>query len=310
MDHNKALILGGGSIKGGWQVGAIKACLEYGFMPNIIGGISVGSLNGTWIANEVGKQKVENSADIVKWDKVAEGLVDFWLNNIKKPEDIAIKRKIIPLLWSILRKKFNGVSNTKPLQKLIYGTVKQDFLTSSGIDLYVGAVNVAGGEITYARPELLYFLEYVLASSAIPFMMPVSKIGKQPYLDGGLRDSAPLGVAIHKGAEEIICIGCHPERTGSAEINTGNAIELAERIMEIISNNNLNNDIKKAQLYNNLLASGYSGKEVHGKKLIKLTIIRPDGPIGVKINSFCTDDIKEMILSGYQTAKRILTESA
>ena len=306
----RALILGGGSIKGGWQIGAIKACFEHGFFPEIIGGISVGSLNGTWITNEVGRQSKENPVADIDWDKVSKGLIKFWLYNIKEPDDIAIKRKAIPLLWSILRKKFNGASDTKPLKKIIYNTIKHDFLASSGIDLYVGAVNIADGKIIYAKPEYPDFLEYVLASSAIPFMMPTSKIGKQPYLDGGLRDSAPLGVAIKAGAEEIICIGCNPEETGSVEINTGSVAELADRTMEIISNNNLNNDIKKARLYNNLISSGYSGREVHNKKLIKLIVIRPDVSINVKVSNFDAHDIQEMITSGYQTAKRILTEQA
>lgn len=52
----KALVLGGGSMKGAYQVGCIKAILENGFEPDMIYGISVGALNATFLVNESGKK--------------------------------------------------------------------------------------------------------------------------------------------------------------------------------------------------------------------------------------------------------------
>lgn len=302
----RALVLGGGSIKGGWQVGAIKAVCCHGYTPEIICGISVGSVNGVYIANEAGKYRSNN--EIVDWSKIGYDLEDFWLEKIINPECIAIKRNTISLIWSILRKKFNGITDNEPLRKLIKDTTDFDFLYSSGISLFVGTVNVADGKIYYAKPSFPDFLDYVLASTAIPFMMPVSHLGKRPFLDGGLRDSAPLKIAIDAGATEIICIGCHPKEAGSVEINTGNVVELSDRIMNIVSNNNLNSDIEEATLINQLLDEGNSGKYLNGKKKIKLTIIRPDLPIDVNVSNFNSEDIEKMISSGYETARDILDE--
>ena len=47
----KFLVLGGGSIKGAWQAGAIRAVLESGYQPDFITGISVGSINGPFLVN-------------------------------------------------------------------------------------------------------------------------------------------------------------------------------------------------------------------------------------------------------------------
>jgi predicted acylesterase/phospholipase RssA len=47
MNTKKALVLSGGSVKGAFQAGALKAVFETGYAPEIITGISVGSLNGT-----------------------------------------------------------------------------------------------------------------------------------------------------------------------------------------------------------------------------------------------------------------------
>ncbi len=41
----RALVLGGGAIKGAYQAGAIKVLLNKGFAPDHLYGISVGSLN-------------------------------------------------------------------------------------------------------------------------------------------------------------------------------------------------------------------------------------------------------------------------
>lgn len=302
----RALVLGGGSIKGAWQIGAVKAVVEKKFIPDIMSGISVGALNSTLITNHIGKQIKESGS--IDLEDLALYVVNFWLDNIKKPEDVAIQRRIIPLLWSILRKKFNGASDTKPLKKLIQTEIKDDFLAASGINLQVGAVNMVDGRIIYAKPEYPDFLEYVLASSAIPFTMPVSRIGDQPYLDGGLRDSAPIGAAIKEGAEEIIVIGCHPQEVGSTAVNTGNVVELADKVMDIVSNNNLNNDIRKAELYNRMISSGYTGKETRNKKFVHMTVIRPDVPININVSDFDSNDIQDMIVSGYRTAVRILDD--
>jgi len=51
----KALVLGGGSIKGSFQAGAIDALLKAGFKPFKIFGVSVGSLNGVFLADRAGR---------------------------------------------------------------------------------------------------------------------------------------------------------------------------------------------------------------------------------------------------------------
>ncbi len=59
----KALVLGGGSLKGAWQVGVIHAILDTGFRPEMIYGISAGALNGSFMVNEASKQVIENGGN-------------------------------------------------------------------------------------------------------------------------------------------------------------------------------------------------------------------------------------------------------
>jgi NTE family protein len=56
---------------------------------------------------------------------------------------------------------------------------------------------------------------HVLASTAIPLILPARRIGKHFYCDGGLRFNTPLAPVIRAGAEKIIVISTtHRERPG------------------------------------------------------------------------------------------------
>ena len=298
---NQALILGGGSVKGCYEAGVVRAILESGYTPKIISGISVGSLNGAYMVNAKGLKN--------NWERVGEMLWDFWLEKIKCPEDVAVKRKTIPLAWSLLLKKFNGFSDTYPIDNLIRKTVSIETMRRSGVDFSVGAVNLNGGNIVYAENYMTHFIDYVLASKAIPFAMPVQKIGLQTYVDGGLIDSAPVGQAIKKEATEIIVVGTNPKQMSNTEVDSGNVIQYADRLVDIIINNTLNNDIKVAQLINEACPADGSPKPdepFKGKRRVPITVIRPDQDLTIDLTGFNTSDIHRLLTIGYGQGKNIL----
>jgi len=298
--EKKALILGGGSILGGFEAGEICAVLENGYSPSIVAGISVGSCNGAYIVNA----KANN-----QWHEIGKMLWNFWVKNIRAPNDVVKKRKVLSLGWSIYRKKFNGLTDTAPIDTLIEKMIDMDNIRNSGVDFSVGTVNINDANIMYAQPHSPNFKEYVKASKAIPIVMPCVGIGFQTFVDGGLVDSAPIGEAIKKGATEIIVCTPHPEKLGGAEINTGDILELTDRVVSIMLNNTLNNDIKLAQLINQLCPADGSAKPdepYKGKRRIPITVIRPDNLISISLSKFTKDDVRMMLETGYATAKNIL----
>ena len=111
-------------------------------------------------------------------------------------------------------------------------------------------------KIIYADPSMPNYKDYIMSSSAIPFMMPVELIGQHKYLDGGLIDSAPIGEAIKMGAEKIIVFANHPKKVAYRSINHNNPLVLADRLMEIIVNNTLKGDLEEAFLINELIKDG------------------------------------------------------
>lgn len=50
-------------------------------------------------------------------------------------------------------------------------------------------------------------VEHLLASSAIPFIFPATRINREYFGDGSMRQVAPLSPAIHLGAERLLVVG-------------------------------------------------------------------------------------------------------
>ncbi|KPM47487.1 patatin-like phospholipase family protein [Jiulongibacter sediminis] len=296
----RALVLGGGSLKGAWQAGAVQAVLETGFQPEMIYGISAGALNSSFIANEAGKQHVSHGA--IDWELVNKKLISFWVENITKPSDIGILKSRWMLGIETILSRFDGLLDTNPLHEKLKHHIDLTNLRRSPVKLKVGAVNVNTGQMHYADPMEQHFLDYLRASSSLPIIMPAIQIGgdhRQAFLDGGLREVVPLKKAIEDGATEIYAIATHPKHRKLEPINYRSFFSLIERIKDISVNQFENNDIDWAENYNENLMS-IAGFSLNKK--ISLKIIRPMEPINIKLTSFTSEEIREVIKEGYQYA--------
>ena len=298
----RALVLSGGSIKGAFQAGAIQQILNEGFQPDIIHGISVGSLNGSFLVNETGKQN--NNYD---WKIIGNTLIEFWENNINKPSALMKKKSFFRLAKDLLFNKFDGIISNDPLKKLVHRILSIDNLRKSKIDFTAGAVNMITGNLKHFDQYSPSLIDGVIASTTIPIMMPISHIGGLPFYDGGLRDVAPLKSVIEKGAEEIVIILCQSEQLTKKNFNTGKLMHLVSRIMDIVVNETVNNDIARMEDINCQVPkkSNIIKRGIHkGKKKIKFRIIRPEKELIVKIDKFNKNDIERMIEQGRIAAKQ------
>jgi NTE family protein len=296
----KALVLGGGSLKGAWQAGAVQAVLETGFKPDMVYGISAGALNAAFIVYEAGRQHVSEGK--INWDIVNKELIRFWIENITKPDDIGILKSKFALGIDTILSRFDGLLDTNPLHEKIRSHLDLTTLRRSPIALKVGAVNVNTGKMHYADPMEQHFLDYLRASSSLPIIMPAIQIGgdhRQAYLDGGLREVVPIKKAIEDGATEIYAVATHPKHRELEPINYRSFFSLIERIKDISVNQFENNDLDWAENYNESLVS-IAGFTLNKK--ISLKIIRPIDPIQIDLTAFDSNDIKEVIKQGYQFA--------
>jgi len=293
----KALVLGGGSMKGAFQVGAIQSVLENGFEPDMIYGISVGALNSTFLVNEAERQRAETGQ--VNWELVSRRLLEFWIKNITHPQDISTLRSRVMLGVNTLMSRFDGLLDPSPLHNLIRKNVKDELLESSSIKLKVGAVNIESGEMKYVTPKDGHFLDYVRASSSIPMLMPAVEIEDDFYLDGGLREVIPIRPALADGATEIVLIGCHSPHLYQPEgINARNLITLIERIRDITVNEVANSNI--------IWAESFTERANMRGTPMKLTVIRPTSPPVLDLQHFTSDDISRLIVEGYKAGMQVL----
>jgi NTE family protein len=288
----KALVLGGGSMKGAFQVGVIQAVLEQGFKPDMIYGISVGALNSTFLSYAIGSEFQQNGK--IEWDKAGRKLLEFWLENITQPSNISTLRSRVTLGVSTLMSRFEGLLDPTPLHELIRKNIEADILKNAPVKLKVGAVNVESGDIKYTAPDNPFFLDYVRASSSIPMLMPAIEIEEHLYLDGGLREVLPIREAIADGATDIVSIGCHSSQLYQPEgLNARNLITLIERVRDITVNEVANSNIAWAE-------STVDRSNLRGKPM-KLKVIRPVAPLVLDLQHFTSADISRLIVEGYKT---------
>ncbi|RYC66821.1 MULTISPECIES: patatin-like phospholipase family protein [Spirosoma] len=297
--RHKALVLGGGSLKGAFQVGAVMALFESGFVPDQLYGISVGSLNAAFLANEAAHQHA--STGQVDWPKAGKALIEFWIRHITKPDDVAVIRSRFVMGYNTLLSRFDGLLDNSPIQNLIRNHLDLEALKTGPVRIKVGAVDIIEGDMRYADASDPNFLDYIYASSSLPFLMPAIQIGgdhRRAFLDGGLREVAPLRVAIEDGAGEIACVACHAKRIYNEKFNYRNLLNLMDRVKDITVNQLVNNDIAWAERY-------AEREHLHGRQL-HLTIIRPTEPLHLNMMKFTSDDIGRLIVMGYQAGTDVM----
>ena len=297
--RGRALVLGGGSLKGAFQCGAIMAILESGYQPEALYGVSVGSLNATFLTHEANRQHAANGH--VDWPKAGQALHDFWVKNITRPEDVATLRSRLLTGYNTLMSRFDGFLDNAPLRNLIRSRIDVTVLKQGPIKLKVGAVNIIEGDMVYVDPDDDHFLDYVFASSSLPFLMPAVAIGgdhRKAFLDGGLREVAPLREAIADGATAIMCVACHAKHIFNESFNYRNLLNLVERVKDITVNQIVNNDIAWAERF--------VEREVGRGHPFSLTVVRPTEPLYLNLQKFTSADISKLIVQGYKAGTDVL----
>lgn len=300
--NKKILVLAGGNVKAAFQAGVIKALFDGGYVPDAIYGISAGSLNATFITNQIGIQKFRNRE--ISYPLCGKILYGFWENEVTSPEKLWTKQSLFQLGWSAFQKKFQGLVRIDPLKTVINRYASREYLEISPLDLKIGAVDILDGRIKYFDKSDEHFFDYLVASCSVPILMPIKHVDKNPkesYYDGGLRDVAPIKQAILDGAEEIVCITNHGERIDGGGFDTGNLLDIVDRVMDIAVNEILNADINEAKLMIEV-------KNSKSKNKTKLTIIRPSQSFQIIMDQFTSKEITQLLEMGYSEGLKYFQE--
>ena len=180
-----AFVLSGGASHGAMQVGMLEALYERGIEPDLIIGTSAGALNGAFIANR--PQTVQTARELGRvWTGLERGQV-FPLNPITGALGFFGARSyLVP---------------DSALRGLVKAHMTCERLEEAAVPLHVIATEVlAGEEIRLSEGPLL---DAVMASAAIPGVLPPVAWNGRELVDGGVTNNAPISHALELGADEV-----------------------------------------------------------------------------------------------------------
>jgi NTE family protein len=178
-----AFVLGGGGILGATQVGMLRALFEAGVRPDLVVGTSVGALNGALVAADPTPSAIDRLTGL--WTSLSDSEV-FSGGLLSRARTLA--------------RNGTHLHSSAPLRQLLTETLPPAFE-----DLRVPFSCVAA-EIERATAHWFEhgpLVDAVLASCAVPGLLPPVRIGEAHYLDGGLVHSIPVGRALGLGATTV-----------------------------------------------------------------------------------------------------------
>ena len=223
------LVLTGGGARAAYQVGVVKAVRDILGNPSknpfpILCGTSAGAINAVALA-----------AFADHFSRAVGNLLEVWENMrcelVYRTDVASIVRRGIRWLGALSwLSRQNPVSllDNAPLGEMLARFLPFDRIQAN-IDagaLYAVSVTASGytsgQSVSFfqGRPELEGWernqrigaavsikLEYLLASSALPFIFPAVKVHREYFGDGSMRQIAPVSPALHLGADRVMVVG-------------------------------------------------------------------------------------------------------
>src|SRR3989442_2323437 len=175
-----AYVLGGGGDLGANEVGMLRALLERDILPDLIVGTSIGALNGAAIAAEPTLEMLERLE--AAWRRVGKERI------FDSPFRIA----------STLIRERTHLNTDLPLRRLLRRLMPVTTFEELVVPFQcVAACIVRASEHWFTEGCLI---DAILASSAVPGLLPVVEIGGGAFFGGGGGQQRPLGSARRPGA--------------------------------------------------------------------------------------------------------------
>ncbi len=212
--YKTGLVLSGGGTRGFAHLGVLKALEEHDIRPDIITGVSAGSIAGALYADGVDPEKAMKALASHK-------LLDYLEITIPKNSLVGM----------------GGFEKT--LKELLTARTFEEL----DIPLMVYAVNMNDAE--YVRFDKGDLIKAVRASSSIPVIFPPVQIDGVDYLDGGIINNFPVE-DLEDQCEKIIGVNVNP--IGHVK-SLGNLKRIAERTFHITLRYQASNKEAKCDIY-------------------------------------------------------------
>ncbi|QFU76885.1 patatin-like phospholipase family protein [Halioglobus maricola] len=234
-----ALVLTGGGARAAYQVGVLRAASEVldkqAQNPfSIITGTSAGAINAVALG-----ASANNFRLAVK--KVEHIWANLQVEQVYRAGYKDLIGSVFRLLGSLFhrgtgRRKPLALLNTEPLARLLADAIDFDDLEKRLQSGLLDAIGVTassydtGESVTFYQSDLdgsvllpwrrsrrrgvptRLGVEHLLASSAIPAILPATQVEGAYYGDGALRQVSPISPALHLGAQRVMVVGVSGNR--------------------------------------------------------------------------------------------------
>jgi NTE family protein len=183
-DAELAFVLGGGGVLGAHEVGMLQALAEREVVPDLIVGTSIGAVNGAFFAADPTLAGVQR-------------LTRLWLSSNHGERDA---RASLRRLTTLAR----SGTHLEPLDNLrsqLVGELPVERVEELRIPFQCVAASIERAAEHWFESGLL--ADVLLASCAVPGILPPVAIGDEHFIDGGIVNSVPVSRAVQLGAKRI-----------------------------------------------------------------------------------------------------------
>ena len=184
-----AVVLSGGGNHGAVQVGMLRALVEHEIVPDLVLGASIGAINGAAFAQDPTSSGIGRLEELWRGLDAAEIMPSGWL-----PNAVALARK------------GEAIQTNDALRGLVEGVLRYATFEELPLRFQCVATDVVGvREAWFSSGPLV---DPILASAALPAVLPSVLIDGVRYLDGAIVNDVPISRAVALGAHTIYVLHC------------------------------------------------------------------------------------------------------
>lgn len=180
-----AYVLGGGGLRGAAEVGMLKALAEAGVVPDLVVGTSIGSLNGAIVASGPSSTMISR-------------LESMWDDQLSVAS--VFREGPLSRVANLLRHRTHLHSN-EALKRLITEYVPHERFEQMPTTFQCSAACIETSSEWWFESGPI--VKAILASCAVPALLPPVEIGGMHFIDGGVVNSIPVSRAVELGATTI-----------------------------------------------------------------------------------------------------------
>jgi NTE family protein len=276
-----ALVLSGGGARAAYQVGVLQAVasiLDRGRRVPfpIICGTSAGAINAAMLGVHADEFRRGVARLMGLWRHLR--VQDVYVADMARLSRTGLRWLASVVAGNRGTHKALAMLDSSPLRQLLAGALDFDqlnrqiesgalsalainatsYTTGHAVSFFAGSAQTQPWRRARRRGERTTLsVDHLMASTAIPFIFPASNVADDFFMDGSVRQLAPLSPALHLGAQRVFVVAVG-QFLGSARTETGAAAypsfaQTASHALSSIFLDNLAADLERLLSVNRLL---------------------------------------------------------